>query len=95
MATNHEARHIGALTDYALVVGSSTIQHFRSEQDFQNGFLNWLDAIKSGNHWPSASFLLPHTHLGPDIIFALRKADEGSIIICSIQVSMTMRYLFK
>ncbi|KAK3361105.1 hypothetical protein B0T24DRAFT_114295 [Lasiosphaeria ovina] len=87
-ANNHEAKSIGDLGNYALVVGSRTIRNFGSERDWEDGFLSWLDAIKNGHRWPSASFLLPHKQFGPDIVFALRTKDKKSIILCSIQLKL-------
>lgn len=63
------------------------MKNFQSRLDWENGFVDWLCAIEHG-HKPSASFLIPHNDLGPDLVFAMRKTDESKdIVLCSIQVS--------
>lgn len=80
---------IGDLSDYKLIEGEQTVKSFSSNQTWQDALMAWLRAIESieSNQMPSASFLLPYHHFGPDLVFALRHKVENKGILCSVQVS--------
>ncbi|KAJ2987160.1 hypothetical protein NUW58_g4658 [Xylaria curta] len=87
-AKNHEATQIQGLPTSSLITGEQTVKKFDSWDEWIDQLQKWLDDIQAGDS-PCASFLLPHSDFGPDLIFALGKAD-GHIILCSVQGSQAI-----
>lgn len=77
---------IQGLPNSVLILGQQTVRNSGSWEAWVSQLESWLEAIEQG-HRPSATFLLPHNDFGPDVIFALRRKDGGSIVLCSVQVS--------